>query len=462
MHVSGKLDIAKFTPDYVRSVADRLHQVGHQVFVVGGAPRDLLLGQTPSDWDLATSALPDQVKQLFPHEQLILAGERFGTVGVVVNGNVVQVTTFRGEGDYLDGRHPSRVVFLPNIQGDLARRDFTVNAIAVHWPSGEVLDPFHGIDDLHRGIIRTVGAPDQRFAEDALRMIRAARFSAEFGWDVHPDTERAVQANAEKLALVSVERVREEFQKLLLGKYASKGLQFMLDTGLMKTVIPEFQALAAMDLGVRLHHKPVADHSLEVVDLVPPRLPLRFAALLHDIAKPACLCVDCGEVHFYGHEKAGEQMARQILTRLKVDNETIDRTCTLIREHMRPVSSLGDAALRRLLRKLGPDQTLDLLELKRADIIASGNEKDSLALSDVQQRVQQILQEKQPLGISDLAISGHDVMAELGLKPGPMVGKALAFLLDQVLEDPSRNTKETLLEVLRTWWREQARSNGKP
>ncbi|MGB9866400.1 MAG: CCA tRNA nucleotidyltransferase [Bacillota bacterium] len=456
MQLSNQLDIVTLAPDYVGEVAHKLLQQGHQVFVVGGAPRDLLLGLVPSDWDLATSALPDQVKALFPPDRLVLAGEKFGTVGVVKDGKVVQVTTFRGEQDYHDGRHPTLVTFLPDIEGDLARRDFTVNAIAVHWPSGAVLDPFDGINHLRQGVICTVGDPNQRFAEDALRMLRAARFSAEYGWDVQRDTRRAVQANAQKLALVSVERIRDELNKLLLGKYASKGLQFMLDNGLMKVVIPELEQLASMDSGVRLHNKPVVDHSLEAVELVPPTLPLRYAALLHDIGKPACVCVDSGQLRFYGHERAGEQIARQILSRLKLDNATVERTCMLVREHMRPVSDLGDAALRRLLRKLGPDGTLDLLELKRADMLASGNERGLDSIVQLQQRIRQVIEEKQPLSVCDLAISGHDVMAELQIKPGPTVGRALGYLLEQVLEDPAKNERGKLLELLRDWWRDQS------
>ncbi|HHV79410.1 MAG TPA: HD domain-containing protein [Firmicutes bacterium] len=440
-------------PEYVKAVAERLRAAGYEVYVVGGAPRDLALGQVPDDWDLATTATPMRVQELFADSQLVLTGNRFGTVGIVSDGRLVQVTTFRSEADYADKRHPGKVEFVHDIQSDLSRRDFTVNAIAIRWPDCDIVDPFCGIEDIRKGVIRAVGDPNQRFAEDALRMLRAARFAAEYDWEVEPVTLRAIRANAASLACVSVERIRDELCKLLLGTCPSRGLALMFQTGMMDLVIPEFSAARTMEEGVRFHHKPVIEHTLEVVDLVRPKLAVRFAALLHDIAKPSSLCLDNGEVHFYGHDKAGADMAVSIMTRLKMDKATIEETSVLVREHMRPIA-WEPAPLRRLIRKLG-SLIFDWLDLKRADLIASGEPRAAEAFGVLEERIKQILEAKEPLHVSDLAVSGHDVMEALELKPGPLVGEALAYLLEKVIEDPARNRKEVLVSLLHEWWNER-------
>lgn len=442
-------------PDSVRRVLAALIDAGHEAVLVGGAVRDRLLGAPHDswDWDAATSAAPEEVEALFPHTTW---ENRFGTV--TVRGTPpVEVTSFRTEGSYRDGRRPSEVRFGAPLRDDLARRDFTINAIA--WvpadlradPAiGRLVDPFDGVADLRARRLRTVGEPRERFAEDALRLIRAARFAGRFGMALDPATEAAILHLAPTVGAVSAERVRDELVRILALDPAPAGALRLLERlGLLGVVLPELAALRGIP-----QDKPIPgdalDHTLAAVDAAPPIAPLdaRLAALLHDIGKAPTMSGG----HFIGHEAIGADLAARVLARLRLPRWRIDRIARAIRQHMYHYDdSWTDAAVRRFIRRTdGVDRDL-LFTLRRADNAASGVAAEGERNQDrLERRIADEI-ERQPGLLVDrrLAIDGHDLQRELGLAPGPRIGRVLAGLMEAVLEDPSRNEREALLTLAR-------------
>jgi putative nucleotidyltransferase with HDIG domain len=429
---------------------DALLDAGYECYVVGGAARAILLGTRADDWDVATSAPPSEVRRVIEWMGMkpIDKGEAHGTVGASDGGVTVEFTTFRAEGEYSDARHPDSVTFIGDIEGDLSRRDFTVNAIAMKWPGLEVTDPFRGVEDLRRGIIRAVGDAASRFAEDALRMIRAVRFESEHGWRIEPRTRSAISRNAQRVRGISAERVRDEVSRVLVGPHAGRALADMVRLGLMDAVVPELSESGGVGAG-RLSGRTLMEHAIMTADAVAPSLVLRLAALLHDVAKPRCLGVDDrGRVHFHGHDALGAEMVGEILERLRYPKVVRDRVRVLVKEHMFFYSpEATDAALRRLVGRVGEEGVFDLLELRRADVVASGGDAAPF-LRQVEHRVRDILDRGQAVRGSGLAVNGEDVMEVLDIGPGPRVGQVLQRLLDMVLDDPGLNQRDKLRSII--------------
>ena len=452
-----KLDAA-LVPDDVASVLRGLRGAGKQAFLAGGAVRDLVslsLGRNaavPQDFDVATDARPEEVTRLFP--KVVPTGIQHGTVTVISGDHKVEVTTFRGEGAYLDGRRPSSVTFLGDIDGDLARRDFTVNAMAWDPLRDELRDPFHGADDLRRSLLRCVGDPLARFREDGLRPLRAVRFAATLRLAIVPETLRAISATLDTFAKVAAERVRDELQKLLVrGNPASRGFRLLRRTGLLQATIPELLESVGFPQN-RYHAYDVFRHTLRAVDFAPPDVVVRWAALLHDVAKPRSAAPKegaPGENTFYDHERIGEKLTELILLRLKLPRREIDRVMLLVREHnWHYLPAWNDATVRRTLARIGPDELPALWALRRADLRARGRlVLEGLAnQAAAEERFAVEIARAAALKISDLAVSGADVMDVLGIGPGPRVGQTLTRLLERVLDDPDLNTRERLLGLL--------------
>jgi tRNA nucleotidyltransferase (CCA-adding enzyme) len=439
-------------PEDVMGVLRTLRGAGKQAWLAGGAVRDLLRGKGAEDFDVATDALPDQVLKLFP--RVIPTGIQHGTVMVLSGDHKVEVTTFRGEGPYLDGRRPSAVTFLSDIDGDLARRDFTVNAIAWDPIAGVLRDPFQGVEDLRRCLLRAVGEPLARFREDGLRPLRAVRIACTLRLALEPRTRRAIPETLDVFARVAMERVREELIKLLgRGAPPSRGLRLLLRTGLLARIVPELLDSVGFAQN-RFHRWDVWRHTLRCVDFAPPDLVVRLAALLHDVAKPRCAApkeAAPGEHTFYDHEKVGAALSLEILQRLRFPRREAERVALLVAEHnwyYRP--EWNDATVRRVLARIGPAEVPALWALRRADLRARGRlvEEGLSDQAEAEARFQREIDRAVALKVSDLAISGEDVMRELGIGPGRQVGESLARLFERVIDDPNLNTREALLRLL--------------
>jgi tRNA nucleotidyltransferase (CCA-adding enzyme) len=448
----------QIVPDYVARVLDRLSS-RYQAFVVGGACRDILQGIAPHDWDVATDAEPGDIAALFQDYSLNRQGEKHGTVTVIERDGLhrqVEVTTFRVDETYTDGRRPDSVGFVRNIREDLARRDFTVNAIAISWPGMEIVDPFEGEADLSAGLIRCVGEPARRFSEDGLRLMRAIRLRAETGWMIEKATYAGIKSQSRLINKISKERIRDELSRILLGRCAQQGLRDLIHTGLLEKIIVELAGSIGFDQKTPHHYRTLDEHIIETVSWVSQHLAVRLAALLHDVAKPDTFSVDeDGEGHFYGHNKLGAEMAAEILRRLKFDKDTIQRVVILVREHMFTYGpGVTDQGIRRLIGRVGKDNIADLFDLRRADILASGGLVDPW-LDHTWDRVMKAIRGKEPTGAKDLAVSGRDVMELTGWTPGPRVGRVLESLLEAVLHNPSLNNREKLLPMIRELARQE-------
>lgn len=447
----------------MRELGQVFQRHGKQLYLVGGTVRDLILGRTSHDLDLTTDATPDEVKQLAREarvRRIYTVGERFGTIGLVLNGRKVEITTFRSE-QYEPGSRKPAVAFGTTLEDDLARRDFTINAMACDILSGEVVDPFGGADDLRAGVVRAVGEPTQRFAEDPLRLMRAVRFSVELGFAIEPRTAEGIAAAAPALASISRERVMEEMNRILLSPEPGRGVRLLCDLGLMAYIIPEVLELRGMDQD-RYHHKDVFEHTLLVVDRVAPDLPLRWAGLLHDIAKPRTVSFEDGEVHFWGHEHLGEQMARQILTRLRLDAHTIDVVARLIRMHLRAnqyAEDWTDGAVRRLMREVGED-LWRLFDLSRADVTSHRPARVEAAVSRVvalEERCRRIA-EREAVEALRSPLDGNDLMQLFGRPPGPWIRPVKDYLLGLVIEgELGPDDKERAEQLAREFVQERGR-----
>ena len=418
----------------------RLEDAGFAAYAVGGCVRDACLGLTPHDYDLCTAATPAEMKALFADHTQVLAGEKHGTVGVVVEGEVVEITTFRTEGDYRDNRHPDSVEFVTDIEKDLARRDFTVNAMA-YSPTRGLCDPFGGREDLKKGILRAVGDPVKRFQEDSLRILRGVRFAVRFRLEPETATENAMHSQANLMDNLARERVFDELCKLLPLLTVEDLLRY---APILTAVIPELAPLRGFDQHTHHHIYDIYTHTAHVTAGV-SGLTLRWAALLHDIGKPACFTLDeagCG--HFYGHAKVSAQMADDVLRRLKAPTALRQRVVRLIELHMAPLTA-DRKLLRRRIAQHGMETVQDLLLLQKGDVAGTGVTEGALDFSGVESLLAEIQAENACLSIKDLAVNGRDLMA-LGFA-GPAIGKALDQLLTLVLEETVPNEKEALLRA---------------
>jgi tRNA nucleotidyltransferase (CCA-adding enzyme) len=463
----GSAVIFPAIPNSVASVLERLTAAGHEAALVGGSVRDLLLSGPLGDWDIATSAPPEVVAELFPGS----AWENpFGTVTVRADPEpmAIEVTTYRIEGDYRDRRRPETVRWGDSLVDDLGRRDFTINALAwvpvdLATRSGRLVDPYDGAVDLEARLLRAVGDPDARFAEDALRLVRAARFAARFGMRLDPATEAAIRRNAALAATLSGERVREELFRILgtadAAEPPSAAFLLMERLGMLEVVLPELAALRGVPQDKALAGDAL-DHSLRTADELPADDPLlRLVGLLHDIGKASTL----GDGHFIGHEEVGADLAETTLRRLRLPRRAIGRAVHLIRTHMfgyRP--DWTDAAVRRFVRRVGPAALADLYALREADDAASGvREATGGGLSELRERASRELA-RTALSTRQLAVDGEDLIAELAISPGPIIGRLLARLLEAVVEDPSRNERGTLINLARGWLPEESEMPMRP
>ncbi len=432
-------------PEHVLECIEALENAGFAAYAVGGCVRDACLGRPPQDFDLCTSARPREMEALFSHKDLVLAGEKHGTVGVITAHGVVEITTFRWDGGYGDHRHPDWVKFVGDVEQDLARRDFTINAMA-YSPKRGFADPFGGRKDLERRVLRAVGDPARRFQEDALRILRGARFGVKYGLTVERATWDAMIAQAGLMDNLARERVFDELCKLL--PLVSAGDLIAL-APILAAVIPELGPMIGFDQHSPHHAYDLFTHTAMVTAGVPGDLALRWAALLHDIGKaPTFTRDETGRGHFYGHAQAGSEMADQVLRRLKAPTALRERAVELIYRHMTHLEP-DKKLLRRWLSRLGWETLESLLYLQEADMGGKGVDVpgEQRVFSKIRELLEEIRRENACLSLKDLAVNGHDLMA-LGLQ-GKAVGAALQTLLDQVLEEKLPNERQTLLDYVR-------------
>lgn len=426
-----------------------LQKGSYKAYLVGGGLRDSLLDRRVSDWDVATDARPTEVTRLYP--RTVPTGAAHGTITVLTDGGAVEVTTFRQEGRYSDLRHPDSVQFVDDVKDDLARRDFTINAIAYDPLVEKVVDPFGGRADLSQRTVRAVGDPLERFSEDALRLLRAIRLAAVLGFEIEDGTFRAISKLSDKISHVAAERIREELMKIMGAGRPSVAFEMMRDTSLLSFVLPELEESVGVPQN-KYHAYDVYFHSLMTCDAVSPEKPLvRLAALLHDVGKPMTRKEIRGDATFYNHQSVGADMADLALQRLKFSRAEREHVVNLIRNHMfNYTREWSDGALRRFVKRVGEESIADLFDLRIADRLGNGlKEGFPVYLEMMRERIDSVLRESHALRISDLQVSGEDVMRELGLAPGPKVGEVLERLLDAVLENPSLNTRDRLLAMIK-------------
>jgi tRNA nucleotidyltransferase (CCA-adding enzyme) len=440
-------------PSSVLSILQRLWASGHAAYVVGGSLRDVLLGREPDDWDMATDARPERLLELFPGA---VYENRFGTVAVRADGEIHEITTFRSDHEYADFRRPHRVEFGDRVVLDLARRDFTINALA--WgadapgrtgpgdehaiPSPALIDPHGGLADIERRTLRAVGDPRRRFEEDALRMVRAVRLATTLGAEIEAGTLAAIRDRAGLVAHLSGERLAAELDKLLGADPPSVGLRLMATTGILDVVAPELAAQRGIDQN-KIPGDDLWDHTVRTVDAVAVDRPVvRLAALLHDIGKPSTMA----DGHFLHHDVVGAQLAAKLLDRLRAPRDVAGRVIHLVRHHMFTYDpTWGDAGVRRFIKRIGRDALESLFALREADNIGSGEPPDSHGLGELQRRVREQLDGRIALDRGDLAVNGDDLIAELGLSQGPTLGRILDKLLERAIADPGVNDRPTLL-----------------
>ena len=454
-----------------------LERAGFEAFVVGGSVRDILLDREPKDWDITTNARPEEIQRIFPES---FYENAFGTVGVKIppfmpNGkkdreeDVVEVTTYRAESDYTDKRHPSKVSFVQTIAEDLSRRDFTMNAIALS-ADGALVDPFDGRADIKAKVIRAVGNPDDRFGEDALRMLRAIRFVAELrtpeplpkdafmegsaigivrrggDWEIESQTFSAIQNHAKDIRMIAAERVADELSKIIVSKNPAEGVDLLRVAGLLDHVLPELAL--GIGVGQNLHHiYSVYEHNVRALATCPsPRLDVRLAALLHDVGKPQTKRGNGYRSTFYNHDHVGARITKKLLERLRFPSKIIEKVSLLVDNHLfyYNVGEVTAASVRRLIKRVGLENMRDLMDIRIADRLGSGTPKAKpYKLRHLEYMIEKV--SKDPVSVKMLAVNGRDLMGTLSIAPGPKIGAILDVLLAEVIEDPTKNTRETLL-----------------
>lgn len=462
-----KVNIPKILQDFYKV----FEKNGFQAYLVGGAVRDICLKKKPSDWDIATNATPQDVMKMFKF--VVPTGFEHGTVTVHFNKTEIEVTTFRTESGYSDARHPDKINYAATIEEDLARRDFTMNAIAVNLKNGKIVDPYGGQKDIKKRLIRTVGNAHERFMEDGLRPIRALRFASKLGFAIEEKTYQEISQKdvQNKITSISIERFRDEFEKMMLSKKPSVALKLMEETGILNLFIPEFsKCRGCIQSDYRAFHKfDVLDHLFYACDGAPEnKLNVRLAALFHDIGKPDAKNITMQEVFdskecckknletitFYNHEKYSAEVTQKIMTRLKFSNEMIKNVIHLVKEHMfHYEENWTNAAVRRFIIRVGKENLEDLYDLRFADMYGMWNQKIEIKYSEpvallleLKERINEELMKQNALSLKDLNVNGKDLM-ENGIPAGKKLGEILNHLLDCVIEDPSLNSREKLLEI---------------
>ncbi|MBI2013365.1 MAG: HD domain-containing protein [Candidatus Colwellbacteria bacterium] len=452
-------------PKEVSVIAEKLAKNNFSAYLVGGCLRDLLINRTPSDWDIATDARPEEIQKVFSDS---VYENKFGTVGIKTDSDdeilkVVEVTTFRKESSYSDARHPDKVEFAKTIEEDLSRRDFTINAIAFNLSNelngvmthhntvkGLILvDPYNGLKDLKDKIIRAVGNAEERFSEDALRLMRAVRFATQFSFSIESQTQFAINNNSDLLEKIAKERIRDEFAKLIMAENARAGVELLEVSGLLKHIIPELRD--GIGVGQNKHHiYTVFEHNVKSLEYSAKKgysLEVRIASLLHDVGKPKSKRGEGPDCTFYGHQVVGERMAKKILERLKFSREIVDKVSLLVREHMFVYDPevVTPAGVRRLIKRVGEENVGDLIKVREADRIGSGVPKaQPYRLRALQAMIEKV--KSDPISPKMLKINGNDLIKEIKIEAGPRLGQIITILLEEVLAEPKENTKTKLLE----------------
>jgi tRNA nucleotidyltransferase (CCA-adding enzyme) len=436
-------------PEEVREVSRSLTDAGFENFLVGGCVRDILLNRTPKDWDITTIATPEEIQEVFPES---FYENDFGTVGVKTDSEdpslkVVEITPYRLESGYSDARHPDKVEWGDTIEEDLARRDFTINALAYNIEKGELVDIFNGELDLEKKLIKTVGSPDVRFKEDALRMLRALRLASELEFAIELETQTSIQNNAELLGQISKERIKDEFSKIVMSDNPAIALDMAARLGLLKFISSEFEKGIGVEQN-KAHAYTVWEHLLRSLNHAAKKnfpLHVRMAALFHDIAKPHTKSFKNGQATFYGHEVVGSKLTRKILEDLKFSKEIVEKVTKLVRWHMffSDTEQISLSAVRRIVRAVGPDLIWDLMSTRNADRVGTGRPKETTyRLRKYHSMIEQVMRD--PISVKQLVVNGQDVMKISGKAAGPHIGLTLEILLSEVLSDPKLNTREYL------------------
>lgn len=441
-------------PEEILNIAEKLEKNNFQTYLVGGCVRDLLMGREPKDWDITTDAKPQEIQKIFPES---VYENKFGTVAIKTGSEneklkIVEITTFRIEGKYTDKRHPDEVKFAKTIEEDLARRDFTINAIALALTNNKQLisklvDPFNGQADIKNKIIRTVGNPIDRFNEDALRLMRAIRFSVQLNFEIEEKTFKAIKKEAGLIEMIAKERIRDEFIKIIMASLAKKGIELLEESDLLKYIVPELRE--GINTGQNKHHiYTVWEHNLRALNYAVEKkysLEIRLASLFHDVGKPKTKVGEGLDCTFYNHEIIGAKMAAIILDRLCFSKNFAEKVVHLVRCHLfyYNVGEVTEAGVRRFLRRVGPENVDDLIKVREADRIGSGVPKAiPYKLRHLLFMIDKV--KRDPVSAKMLKINGEDVMEILKIKPGPKIGKILSVLLDEVIENPQKNSKEDL------------------
>ena len=446
-------------PSKVKYIIDTFYENNYEAYMVGGCVRDCILGLSPNDYDITTSATPNITESLF--NKTIPTGLDHGTVTVVINNENFEVTTYRTEGKYIDNRRPESVQFVSNIKEDLSRRDFTINAFAYNEQAG-LVDYFDGLNDLNNKVIRAVGNPNIRFQEDALRMLRAIRFSCQLDFDIDIETFNAIKRNYSLIKNISVERIRDELCKILISNNPCKGLNLLKDTGILEIILPEIHSLIEYTPLCNNHNRDVFEHTLKVINNTNSNLILRLSALFHDVGKLNTLtALPSGHHYFPGHSEESAVMTKDILRRLKFDKVTIDKVYSIIYDHLvlNPSYMPTDSEIKRLLNRVGINNIFILYDLQRADINSLWDPIPFLAKVDyISDRTKSILENNEPLTIKDLGINGSILIKELNLKPGKILGELLNYLLEKVLDDSSLNSKDELITLSKIYLNDSCQS----
>jgi len=442
-------------PREIQIIIEKLEKSGFEAYIVGGCVRDFLLKKTPKDWDITTDTKPEEIQKIFPKS---FYNNKFGTVTVINKDTKdetlknIEITTYRIEAKYSDKRHPDKIEFTLRLEDDLARRDFTINAMAIKITNYQlpitnyqIIDLFSGQEDLKNKIIRAVGDPNKRFNEDALRMLRAVRFSSELDFEIEKNTFKAIKKNSELLKLISQERIRDELKKIILSGKPSEGIELLRKSGLLKYIIPELE----LGVGVsqnRHHIYTIYEHCLLSLKYCPSKkLETRLAALLHDIAKPQTKAGVGPNSTFYNHDFLGAKFSRRILKRLKFPGKIVDKVSLLVKNHMfyYNVDEVSEAGVRRLIRRTGKENLKDLMDLRIADRLGSGVPKAKpYKLRHLEYLIEKV--SKDPISPKMLKVNGRDIMKILDISPSPKIGAILKVLLSEAIEDPAKNTKEYL------------------
>ena len=434
-----------YLPDEVKTVICKLSSAGFEAYVVGGAVRDALLGNSPHDYDLCTSATPEQMRTVFGSERIIDTGIKHGTLTILINNTPVEITTFRKESKYTDGRRPDKVCFVTNIEQDLSRRDFTINAIA-YSPHKGVVDPFGGQKDLENKILRAVGNADERFLEDYLRILRGLRMASELGFEIEQNTKNALKANADLLLNISAERISSELMRFLCGRYAGRVLRRFIDV--FGVILPELLPMKGFKQHNPYHIYDVLEHSIRAMEQIPAEPVLRFSALYHDTGKPSCMTIDENGIgHFYSHPKVSMKYVDLRTQKLKLSNSMRDEIIFLTENHDIYIKA-EPHIIRKRLAKFGETRFRNLIKIQKADSISRGTHPEYLLhFQKVESLLNRILSEKPCLTVHDLAVNGYDLI-ELGFS-GQEIGKMLRKILDYVIKSPDNNIKSELLQLIK-------------